>query len=155
MHKEAEPGSLTSLREKLIKIGANVVSHGGYVTMGCRLVAHKTCCFAFVMAHLCRRCLSQSIPAPLMLVRAAPEAGAISIRISLKPGHGDLGHLASGTRFRCLRHPSRLGLFAMEAQKPDNRARLSSKSEEKPFPKCELPHTSRPFPGRFCLRVGG
>lgn len=28
----AEPGSLTSLREKLIKSGANVVSHGGYVT---------------------------------------------------------------------------------------------------------------------------
>ena len=28
-------------------------------------------------------------------------------------------------RFRCPRHPSRLGLFAMDAQKPDNGARLS------------------------------
>jgi hypothetical protein len=28
----AEPWSLTSLREKLIKIGAKVVSHGRYVT---------------------------------------------------------------------------------------------------------------------------
>jgi hypothetical protein len=28
-------------------------------------------------------------------------------------------------RFHCLRHPSRLGLFVMEAKKPDNRARLS------------------------------
>ena len=30
--KAAEPWSLTSLREKLIKIGAKVVSHGRYVT---------------------------------------------------------------------------------------------------------------------------
>ena len=32
MPKTAEPWSLTSLREKLIKIGAKVVSHGQYVT---------------------------------------------------------------------------------------------------------------------------
>src|SRR5260370_18770143 len=33
MPKTAEPWSLTSLREKLIKIGAKVVSHGRYVTI--------------------------------------------------------------------------------------------------------------------------
>ena len=32
MPKAVEPWSLTSLREKLIKIGAKVVSHGRYVT---------------------------------------------------------------------------------------------------------------------------
>ena len=32
MPKVAEPWSLTSLREKLIKIGARVVTHGRYVT---------------------------------------------------------------------------------------------------------------------------
>ena len=32
MPKAAEPWSMTSLREKLIKIGAKVVSHGRYVT---------------------------------------------------------------------------------------------------------------------------
>ena len=32
MPKAAEPWSLTSLRKKLIKIGAKVVSHGRYVT---------------------------------------------------------------------------------------------------------------------------
>jgi hypothetical protein len=32
MPKTAEPWSLTSLREKLIKIGGKVVSHGRYVT---------------------------------------------------------------------------------------------------------------------------
>ena len=32
MPKTAEPWSLTSLREKLIKIGAKVMSHGRYVT---------------------------------------------------------------------------------------------------------------------------
>ena len=31
MPKTAEPWSLTSLKQKLIKIGANVVSHGRYV----------------------------------------------------------------------------------------------------------------------------
>ncbi len=30
--KEVEPWSLTTLREKLVKIGAKVVSHGRYVT---------------------------------------------------------------------------------------------------------------------------
>jgi hypothetical protein len=32
MPRTAEPWSLTSLREKLIKIGAKVVRHGRYVT---------------------------------------------------------------------------------------------------------------------------
>jgi hypothetical protein len=32
MPKQAEPWSLTSLRDKLIKIGAKVVSHGRYVS---------------------------------------------------------------------------------------------------------------------------
>ena len=32
MPKAAKPWSLTSLREKLIKIGSKVVSHGRYVT---------------------------------------------------------------------------------------------------------------------------
>jgi hypothetical protein len=32
MLKAAEPWSLTSLREKLMRIGAKVVSHGRYVT---------------------------------------------------------------------------------------------------------------------------
>jgi hypothetical protein len=32
MPKAVEPWSLTSLREKLIKIGAKVVTHGRYVT---------------------------------------------------------------------------------------------------------------------------
>jgi|SRR6516164_5386554 hypothetical protein len=40
MPKAAEPWSLTSLREKLIKIGAKVVSHGCYV--GLPLCPHHT-----------------------------------------------------------------------------------------------------------------
>jgi hypothetical protein len=34
-------------------------------------------------------------------------------------------HEARTYRFRCPRHPSRLGLFAMDAQKSANSARLS------------------------------
>ena len=50
------------------------------------------------------------------------------------------------------RHPSRLGLFAMDAQKPDNGARCPASREKNFFPECELPHTSRPIPERCCLR---
>ncbi len=39
MPKAAEPWSLTSLHEKLIKIGAKVVSHGRYVTFQMAKVA--------------------------------------------------------------------------------------------------------------------
>jgi hypothetical protein len=41
MPKTAEPWSLTSLRQKLIKIGAQVVSHGRYVTFQMAEVAGK------------------------------------------------------------------------------------------------------------------
>jgi hypothetical protein len=49
MPKMAEPWWLTSLREKLIKIGAKVVSHGRYVTfqmaeVGCRERCSPTSC---------------------------------------------------------------------------------------------------------------
>jgi hypothetical protein len=44
MPKVAEPWSLTSLREKLIKIGAKVVSHGRYVAFQLAEVAcHDRC----------------------------------------------------------------------------------------------------------------
>ena len=39
MPKTAEPWSLTSLREKLIKIGAKVTSHGRYVIFRMAAVA--------------------------------------------------------------------------------------------------------------------
>jgi hypothetical protein len=38
-------------------------------------------------------------------------------------------------------------------KKPDNGVRLS-RNPRKTFPKCDLPHTSRPIPERCCLRVG-
>jgi hypothetical protein len=44
MPKTAEPWSLTSLREKLIKIGAKVVSHGRYVTFQMAEVAVRGRC---------------------------------------------------------------------------------------------------------------
>ncbi len=46
MPKAAEPWSLTSLREKLIKIGAKVVSHGRYVTFQMAEVAVSRQMFA-------------------------------------------------------------------------------------------------------------
>ena len=43
MPKTAEPWSLTSLREKLVKIGAKVVGHGRYVTFQMAEVGRDRC----------------------------------------------------------------------------------------------------------------
>ena len=54
MPKTAEPWSLTSLREKLIKIGAKVVSHGRYVTFQMAEVAVPRQMFADILALIAR-----------------------------------------------------------------------------------------------------
>jgi hypothetical protein len=50
----AEPWSLTSLREKLIKIGAKVVSHGRYVTFQMAEVAVPRPMFADILSLIAR-----------------------------------------------------------------------------------------------------
>jgi hypothetical protein len=50
MPKTAQPWSLTSLREKLIKIGAKVVSHGRYVTFQMAEVAVSQHMFAEILS---------------------------------------------------------------------------------------------------------
>jgi hypothetical protein len=52
MPKAADVWSLTSLREKLIKIGAKVVSHGRYVTFQMAVVAVPRQMFAEIIARL-------------------------------------------------------------------------------------------------------
>jgi hypothetical protein len=54
MPKAAEPWSLTSLREKLIKIGAKVVSHGRYVTFQMAEVAVSRQMFADILTLIAR-----------------------------------------------------------------------------------------------------
>jgi Transposase DDE domain group 1 len=54
MPKAAEPWSLTSLREKLIKIGAKVVSHGRYVTFQMAEVAVSRQMFAEILSLIAR-----------------------------------------------------------------------------------------------------
>ena len=54
MPKMAEPWSLTSLREKLIKIGAKVVSHGHYVTFRMAEVAVSRQMFADILMLIAR-----------------------------------------------------------------------------------------------------
>jgi hypothetical protein len=54
MPKTAEPWSLTSLREKLIKIGAKVVSHGRYVTFQLAEVAVPRQMFAEILSLIAR-----------------------------------------------------------------------------------------------------
>ena len=52
--KAAESWSLTSLREKLIKIGAKVVSHGRYVTFQMAEVAVSRQMFAGILSLIAR-----------------------------------------------------------------------------------------------------
>jgi hypothetical protein len=54
MPKSAEPWSLTSLREKLIKIGAKVVSHGRYVTFQMAEVAVSRQMFVEILSLIAR-----------------------------------------------------------------------------------------------------
>ena len=54
MPKTAQPWSLTSLREKLIKIGAKVVSHGRYVTFQMAEVAVSGQMFADILSLIAR-----------------------------------------------------------------------------------------------------
>jgi len=54
MPKAAEPWSLTSLREKLIKIGAKVVSHGRYITFQMAEVAVSRQMFADILSLIAR-----------------------------------------------------------------------------------------------------
>ena len=54
MPKAAEPWSLTSLREKLIKIGAKVVSHGRYVIFQLAEVSVKRQMFAEILSLIGR-----------------------------------------------------------------------------------------------------
>jgi hypothetical protein len=61
MPKAAEPWSLTSLREKLIKIGAKVVSHGRYVTFQMDEVAVSRLMFRDILMLIARH---RAPPAP-------------------------------------------------------------------------------------------
>jgi hypothetical protein len=54
MPKTAEPWSLTSLREKLVKIGAKVTSHGRYVTFQLAEVAVPRQMFADILSLIAR-----------------------------------------------------------------------------------------------------
>src|SRR6267378_5039977 len=54
MPKTAEPWSLTRLREKLIKIGAKLVSHGRYVTFQMAEVAAPRQMFADILSLIAR-----------------------------------------------------------------------------------------------------
>jgi hypothetical protein len=54
MPKPTEPWSLTSLREKLIKIGAKVTSHGRYVTFQMAEVALSRHMFADILSLIAR-----------------------------------------------------------------------------------------------------
>ena len=77
MSKPVEPWSLTSLPEKLIKIGAKVVSHGRYVTFRMAEVAVPRQMFREILSLIARL---RAAPAP-----ASPADGSDMILRSERP----------------------------------------------------------------------
>ncbi len=71
MPKTAEPWSLTGLREKLIKIGAKVVSHGRYATFQMAEVAVPRQMFTEILSLIARL---QAPPAPACQMRQTTKA---------------------------------------------------------------------------------
>ncbi len=59
--REVEQGSLTTLREKLVKIGAKVISHGRYVTFQLAEVAISRALFVEIL-RLIDRLRPASLP---------------------------------------------------------------------------------------------
>jgi hypothetical protein len=108
-----EPWSLTSLRERLIKIGAKVISHGRQVTfqMGGHPVA------AHIQGH-------PNADWPALGAARDSVRGAGTHATNNDGGVRDNGGKATSfmrdegkpVDFRCPGHPSWLGLFAMDAQ---------------------------------------
>jgi hypothetical protein len=76
--KTAEPWSLTSLREKLVKIGAKVVSHGRYVSFQLAEVAVPRQMFADILSLIARLRArpGRTALAALGIVAAGAMAGA-------------------------------------------------------------------------------
>src|SRR5689334_16243972 len=72
MPKTAQPWSLTSLHDKLIKIGAKVVSHGRYVMFRMTHVAISRQTFAEILSLITR---SHAPPAPARYGPGANVAG--------------------------------------------------------------------------------
>jgi hypothetical protein len=114
MRKAVGPSSLTSLREKVNKIGAKVVSHGRYVTFQMAEVAVSQLMFRDI----------------LMLIAPASGAARTSLRgariecdkqrrqgcAMTKAKQQVLCATRQEPSIPCRRHPSRLGLFAMDAR---------------------------------------
>jgi len=122
MPKALEPWSLTSLRKKLIKIGAKVVRHE--LRDVSAEVAVSQLMFRDILMLIARL---RAPPAP-----AGEVQGSNATNNDCRGARHHEGKATSfmrdeaGTRrFRCPRNRSRLGLLAMDAQKPDNGARLS------------------------------
>jgi hypothetical protein len=84
MLKATEPRSLTSLREKLIKIGAKVVSHGRYVTFQLAEVAVSRQMFADILSLIARL---RAPPAPHER-RCGRNAASDKGEACLDPGKG-------------------------------------------------------------------
>ena len=82
MPKTAPPWSLTSLREKLIKIGAKVVSHGRYVTFQMAEVAVSRQMFAAILSMITDWCIARAS------MRRQPYAWEIrgEVRLASKSG---------------------------------------------------------------------
>ena len=122
MPKTAEPWSLTSLREKLIKIGAKVVSHGRYVTFQLAGVAVSRQMFKDILMLIARL---RAPPAPV----SGQRGRCNKRRQRCAPAQADQrvsarrrGQLAVLTAYRIRSTRSAL---AQDARRSDSRVRMT------------------------------
>src|SRR5271154_1332352 len=90
--KAAEPWSLTSLREKLIKIGVKVVSHGRYVTFQLAEVAVSRQMFAEILM------LIAQLRAPCASMSSAGSGDAPAMTAEVRPGASKATHFSASVQ---------------------------------------------------------
>jgi Transposase DDE domain group 1 len=101
MPKTAEPWSLTSLREKLIKIGANVVSRGRYLTFQIAEVAVPRQMFADILSLIARL---RAPPTPAWERRRQG-------RQRQREGHGLMRAKQRASPFWCRQPPASIAIY--------------------------------------------
>jgi hypothetical protein len=116
----AEPWSLTSLREKLIKIGAKVVSHGRYVTFQMAEVAASRQMFQETDAHRPVAGAAHSTMRGLWGRKAWTTVGEVRLDEANDQVPAPQGKVTHG--FHCRGQPSRRTLLPPRPKDGQNRA---------------------------------
>jgi hypothetical protein len=126
--KAAEPWSLTSLREKLIKIGAKVVRHGRYLTFQMAEVAVSRQMFAEILSPIARlRGAARASMRSFGVDRRGPTTGEVRLGDS-RPARSRGSERSTGWFDHLLRRRGRFGVVE-NARRDDTALRTTGNPE--------------------------